>query len=421
MKLLAFACAACGAANKILSRFCCECGTPLDPGNWSSRLGGRTENLPAELPRPNVRWRLNWSHTAATERTRAVLSFAGALITAAEDGSCQLWGPEGQPVATWRPAPGQHLLCYPCIVQGLLLLPLSNGLQAVDVLDWSGVSPPVARRTLCQPLEGTPLSHLAEDGKLNFGVVTEERGRVRVATGSCGPAGLDWLCSIAVQQEAEPQGPWGCCWSAGKLWICSPAGSVWSFDGERGQLVDSWDLKHRLQADTLQAKGERIVVAAESQQIFSYNAQDNRWTSFWLTDTPVIFALGVTQHAALVISAHRHLWLDLDSGLSRSFELPDRVVAPPMVGESGAFLVSYTGTLYAVNVTDRGPIVSSSLRVESAVNGCVLPPLRLDQQVILVGNHGEIAAVHASERTAPGQTNPSGDNLGDELDRELSA
>jgi hypothetical protein len=410
----AIACSQCRTANPLFSRYCRICSCPLQASEWSSRAGGPKEHLPAAFPPGEAELKLAWHLPPGPEPVRAVLSSCGACVVVASSGYTRVLSHEGNVLAEWRPPPGDSLVAHPVTIQGLLVLPLANsGLQCVDLIYASGRKVFAASRSCALPLGGACAGHLGVSDAGQFACVSRSSPEHRVLLGETDGLKARWSFSQLLPGAGESE-VFGCCFSGKRLWVCGASGTVWAVCCESGSVLGQWKLPRNLLPETLQAKGEHVLVCGTSQELFQWRAQESQWASLWLPDAGPIFALGTEPTTALVVAGNQLTWLSLETRATHRVILPDKVVAPPLLGLGGAMVLSYTGSLYLWRSNSRGPRLHATVRLQSRLDGCVLPPVLVHNHIVLTGHHGEVAAVRYS--AGGDEALVSGADLRDQLD-----
>lgn len=376
MDVLAIPCPKCEAGNKPLARFCRRCGVPLGEAG-------------AEFP-AGRQWKLRWRAAGQTgRRIQAMFGLPGAVALLDPTGAVQLLTPAGKVWCPWQEAGPEPLWSAPGLARGLLLLPKAKGLEVVDLLDRSGVSPPPHPRARFLSLPGPPLSHLSCRGDY-FAVVCRQPDQISLWLGRVAAEGAEWLWSRTLPGEAGAD-PWGCaCDEAGGVWVSTPEGTVRHFGGAARESSCT-ELGRPVLAASLQARGDWVSVAAEREELFCWRAGESVWRSAWLGSGGHSVSLKLGEGWALWLGTREHAWVDLESGTSRSFSLPQRVVAPPCLSQEGALLISYPGTLYQMSFSERTPRLVGQSPGPSGVGGCTLEPVCVGDVAVVAGAHGELA------------------------------
>jgi hypothetical protein len=384
-------CNRCGTANRVLSRFCRQCGTSRPDVRWSCRGGEAESALLAILTSENSP-RLRWEARVDEPVGTSPLVCSGLLMAVAANGRLTVFRERSNQPVHRGSLVLDHLVASPALVDGLLVAAADHRLQIVDLATMLNITPDTPSRDRMLEFPGTITSHLVTDGRARVVFTSVDSGRLYLhclmtrpgeglqlrfsrLLGNGVPA--DAFCPVAFLDDA--------------MIVGEPEGHLWVYHGE-GRLLTEDTLRGGVAPLPWLTRQGGVLAAGADGRIYRLDASLGRLCVADACERP-LYAFGASD--AHLVACHGRLvrHIRLASTVSTQFELPQACSLDPLVVANTAALLSDEGSVYLLELGGASSFVRWTQRLFSSPGAVQAPLVATPRTLFACGPAGEVSAV----------------------------
>ncbi len=386
-------CNRCGAANRLLSRCCRQCGAPRPDQRWSTR-GGEGDSFLVKLAvAADAAAKVRWQTKLPEPVTAGALLSHGLLVTLSAGGKLHVLRERvGTPAYSGSLAL-QDILASPALIDGLLVAAAGNQIQVVDLLAALKVSPESAPRDRMLAVPGSVTSHLASDGKRRVCLTSVDGTRLFLHMLEAGRSvQLQW--SRPLSNSASADGYYPVAVTDDAVLVGEPDGHVWAWSAEGGHPLGEDQVEGGLLPLPWVSRSQGVYVAGADGRIYRFERMNPlaRLCVADAVDRP-LYAFGVSD--AHLVTCHgrmvRHV--RLATALATQFDLPQPCSLDPLVAQGLAVILSDDGTVYVLDLGPGQGFVRWTQKLFTSQGTVPCPPVATPRTLFACGPDGEVAAV----------------------------
>ena len=387
--LLGF-CPECRQPNRLLSRFCRNCGQAFPHSSWSLAGGEADSALPARsVSLPHESWRSEH----AVESPVALLCERGMFLLLGSKGELAAYmAPDPEPYYFKQLLGVQGITHAPALLGGLLLVASEDRLVISDLVELLRQSSSPSRRRVVG-VRGKVCAPLATDGKSRLAVLSQEGPTLYLQAFQLLVGRVQLLWTQPRDAGSTPPQLAIC----GDHLLCLAESAVlyeFSTGAAHAPLGFSEPAGHPLPIARLWDGKPAFYLSRGDGSVYRL-WRDQQTSSVQLAPpcTDPLFSWNCSQEDLVLCHGKRLRRVELKTGRLSEMEIPQYCTLAPWVGLERTLVLSQEGSLYAVSLKGTTFQAEKSLKIEGAFHGAALPPVYAGNRLAVCDTRGQLTQV----------------------------